>query len=146
MGNGNMADLSITSANVGVNDANVRTATIQAGEAITRGEPVYRDSTASNKAKSAIATATASASVYGIAITEASADGDYIVVQTAGKIITGASGLTQGQMYYLSDTAGGGKICPFADLDSGDYVVGIYRATSATEANMVLENSGLTIA
>ncbi len=141
-----MADLSVTAANVNVGDANVRTTTIQAYEAITRGQPVYRDSTQSNKARKAITTTTATSSVYGIALTESSADGDYIVVQTAGKITTGASGLTQGQMYYLSDTAGGGKICPFADLDSGDYVVGLYRATSATQANIVFENSGIAIA
>ena len=138
-----MADLTITSANVGVADANVRTQTVQAAEAITRGQPVYRDSTASNKVKPAIATTTAASSVYGIALTEASGADKYIVVQTAGKIIAGAT-LTQGQLYYLSDTAGGGKICPFADLDTGDYIVGIYRATSSTEANLILEISGIT--
>lgn len=138
--NGDMADLTITGANFGVASASVKQVTVQAGEAITRGMPVYLDGTDSNKAKKALNTAAASTVVYGIASQESSADGDYISVVTTGTIKTGAT-MTVGQAYYLSTTAGG--ICPFADLDTDDYINLLYRADTTTTAKIVFENSGI---
>tara|TARA_R100000152_G_C6781589_1_gene216433 strand:- start:5986 stop:6402 length:417 start_codon:yes stop_codon:yes gene_type:complete len=135
-----MADLSITAANVGVASSTCKTVTVQAGEAITRGMAVYLDGTNSNKAMKALNTAAASTTIYGIANDEAAADGDYISVITTGTIKTGAS-MTVGQAYYLSTNAG--KICPFADLNTSDYINLVYRAATSTTAKMVLENSGI---
>ena len=135
-----MADLTITGANVGAASSAVKTVTVQVGEAITRGMAVYLAGTNSNKAMKAINTATASTSVYGIAASESSADGDYIQVITTGTIKTGAT-MAVGQAYYLTNTAGG--IGPFADFSTGEYINLIYRAVTTTTAKLVLENSGV---
>ena len=135
-----MSDLSITGANVGVATSTTKVAVIEAAEAITRGMAVYRNGSNSNKATKAINTATASTAVYGIAISESAADGDFIAVATSGTVISGAS-MTVGQAYYLSNTAGG--IGPFADFSTSEYINLLYRATTATKAKLVLENSGV---
>lgn len=135
-----MADLSITGANVGVAASATKVTVIEASEAITRGQAVYRDGTNSNKAKKAVNTASASTAVYGIAISESAADGDFIAVATSGTIISGGS-MTKGQLYYLSSTAG--ALMPYGDLTSSDYINGVYRATSTTEAVLIFENKGI---
>ena len=135
-----MADLSITAANVGVASSITKVVVIEAAEAITRGMAVYRNGSNSNKATKAINTASASTAVYGIAQSESAADGDFIAVATSGTIITGAS-MTVGQLYYLSSTAG--KLMPYADLTTNDYINGVYRATTSTKAILVLENNGI---
>lgn len=135
-----MANLSITGANVGVASSLTKVAVIEAAVAITRGQAVYRDGTNSNKATLALNTATASTAVYGIAISESSGDGKFIAVATGGTIISGGS-MTKGQLYYLSTTAG--ALMPYADLTTDDYINGVYRATSATEAILLFENKGI---
>ncbi|MBP99015.1 hypothetical protein CMK18_23945 [Candidatus Poribacteria bacterium] len=135
-----MSDISITPANFGVASSTCKTVTVQAGEAITRGMPIYLDGTNSNKAMKALNTSVAGTAVYGIAASTSSADNDYIQVVTTGTITTGAS-MTVGQAYYLSTTAGG--VCPFADLNTNDYINLLYRAVTATTAKLVFENSGI---
>ena len=135
-----MADISITGANFGIASSTCKAVQVQVGEAITRGMPVYLDGTNNNKAMKALNTATASTAVYGFAASESAADGDYILVVTTGVIKTGAS-MTVGQAYYLSTTAG--AICPFADLNTNDYINLLFRATTSTTATIVLENSGI---
>jgi len=135
-----MADLSITAANVGVASSITKVVVVEAAEAITRGMAVYRNGSNSNKATKAINTASASTAVYGIAQSESASDGDFIAVATSGTIITGAS-MTVGQLYYLSSTAG--KLMPYADLTTNDYINGVYRATTSTKAILVLENNGI---
>jgi hypothetical protein len=135
-----MADLTITGANVGVASSVTKVVVIEAAEAITRGQAVYRDGTNSNKATKAVNTASASSSVYGIAISESAADGDFIAIVTSGTIITGAT-MTKGQLYYLSSTAG--ALMPYADLTTDDYINGVYRASSTTQAVLLFEEKGI---
>lgn len=135
-----MADLSVTAANVGIaGDAKLVSGI--AGEAITRGQPVYYDATLGKYFK-AVNDDSAKATVVGIAQSGAAADGDYFIVQKTGSLITGAT-MTKGELYYVSATGGG--ICPFADLAAADYVSAIYRATSTTEAVLEIEVSGILL-
>lgn len=124
-----MADLVITGTSV-VKGTGATTETLTAGAAITAGQSVYKDASDANKAKLTDAdSATAAARVfYGLALNGA-ASGQPVVVQTGGIITIGAT-VAVGVAYYLSDTAGG--ICPFADLESGDYptIIGIGVSTT----------------
>jgi hypothetical protein len=124
-----MTDLSITAASV-MPSTGAITEKLIAGAAITAGQSCYKDASDSYKAKLTDAdSATAAARVfYGIALNSA-ASGQPVVVQTGGIIIIGAT-TAVGVAYYLSDTAGG--ICPFADLESGDYptIIGIGYSTT----------------
>lgn len=125
-----MADLSITAASV-LKGTGATTESLIAGAAITAGQSLYKDASDSNKVKLTDAdSATAAARVFfGIALNSA-ASGQPVVVQTGGIITIGAT-VAVGVAYYLSDTAGG--ICPFADLESGDYptIIGIGVSTTA---------------
>jgi hypothetical protein len=124
-----MADLTITAGNV-VKGTGATTETLIACASITAGQSLYKDASDSNKAKLTDAdSATAAARVfYGLALNSA-ASGQPVVVQTGGIITIGAT-VAVGVAYYLSDTAGG--ICPFADLEAGDYptIIGIGVSTT----------------
>lgn len=124
-----MADLTITATSV-VKGTGATTETLFAGAAITAGQSLYKDASDANKAKLTDAdSATAAARVfYGIALNGA-ASGQPVVVQTGGIITIGAT-VAVGVAYYLSDSPGG--ICPFADLESGDYptIIGIGVSTT----------------
>lgn len=122
-----MADVSVTAASV------VKTATTifgigVAGGTVTAGQPVYQDTTASNKLKPADADVLASSKVIGIALHGAS-DGQPLQYAYGGSL-TFNSAFTVGQVYVASTNAGG--IAPYSDLGSGDYVTTLGVATSAT--------------
>lgn len=136
-----MADLSITPATVGIAD-DAKVVSGVAGEAIDRGEAVAFDDT-TGKYVLADNTVEALASVVGIAQSDASADGDYLLVQKTGSIKFDAT-LTLGQLYYLSSTPG--KIAPFSDLDSSDYVSSVFRATAASTAILDMDYTGIVLA
>jgi hypothetical protein len=123
-----MADLVITAANV-VAGSNANFDTGLAGETITAGQPVYRDTTTQKWMKADSNSATSAArQPKGIALNGASLN-QPLKVQTLGDITIGAA-ITAGTSYYLSDTPGG--ICPFADVGSGEYVCVIGVAKSTT--------------
>lgn len=129
-----MADLSITPT-----DVDVVTSTsgsfVQFGETITPGQSVYR-STADNKFYKADCTASATARIAGIAISYASANTyGYIFSQTGGKLNLGVT-LSKGEIYVVSDTAGG--IMPITDLTTGQYFsqIGIAETTSNLQMRM----------
>jgi hypothetical protein len=124
-----MTDLVITAGNV-VKGTGATTETLIAGASITAGQSLYKDASDSNKAKlfDADSATAAARSFYGIALNSASS-GQPVVVQTGGNITIGAT-VAVGVAYYASDTPGG--ICPFADLESGDYptIIGIGISTT----------------
>lgn len=121
-----MADLSITAANIiAASGAVTRYGT--AGATITAGDIVYLDTT-DNEYKLPDADAwTDTANVY-MALNGAS-DGQPLTVLQSGDVAMGSI-LTAGTAYYLSGTAGG--IMPAADLTTGDEVVQVGIAKSAT--------------
>jgi len=133
-----MADLSITAADVKKTDTTLIAEGI-AGGTVTAGQPVYRDSTASNKLKAADADALASAAAVGIALHGASADQP--LKYAIGGNLTLSSVMTVGAVYVVSTTAGG--IAPVADLGSGDYVTLLGIATTATNLKISISVSGI---
>lgn len=122
-----MADLSITAANV-LASATARTVTGVAGATITAGQPLYIDTADGNALKPAQNTSTKSAFV-GIAL-HAAADGQPITYCSRDEDFTIGATVAVGQVYILSDNAGG--IAPISDAGSGDFivVVGIGKSTT----------------
>lgn len=124
-----------------------RPETAVAGEAIDAGEVVYldtgdTDANGKGKAKLAQCDGTAlQATVKGIAINSAAA-GQVVAIHTTGAL-TVNSVLTQGVTYYLSATAG--KIAPRADLVTGNDVVLLGTASSATSLTVKIDNTGITV-
>lgn len=136
-----MSDLSITAANV-VKGAGAVLEDGYAGETVTAGMPIYRDSSTGKGMKADSNSATAAArQPRGIALNGAS-DGQPLVIQKEGEITIGAT-LTPGTTYYLSDTAGG--ICPLADVGSGEYVCIIGVAKSASVLILGIKYSGVAL-
>ena len=136
-----MSDLTITAASV-VKGANARIdrngfagETITAGQAVVKNSSGYWVKADSNHATAALNAAT------GIALNGAS-QYQPIDVQTDGFITIGAT-LTAGVAYYLSDTAGG--ICPVADVGSGEKAQVIGIATSTTVLKLGFLASGVAL-
>ena len=106
---------------------------------MTAGQPVYADTTASNKLKACDADVLASSKVIGIAMHGAS-DGQPLQYCYGGNL-TFNSAFTVGQVYVASVNAGG--IAPYADLASGDFVTVIGVATTATNLKIGILYSGI---
>lgn len=123
-----MADLTQTPANVRIGSDSATKSTVQAGEAISAGMPVYYKSTDSKYYKADANAGVSESNAAGIALTNASIN-DYFEMQTAGDINLGAT-LTVGEIYIVSATAG--AICPHGDLGSGHYacILGIAKSAS----------------
>ena len=122
-----MANLSITAANV-LASAAAQKERGTAGATITAGQPLYKDSSDSDKLKPAQATASKQGFV-GIALNGA-ASGQPVEYVTRDTELTIGATVAVGIVYVLSATAG--AICPHADLTTGDYgvVVGIGISTT----------------
>lgn len=128
-----MADLSQTAANVATGNS-TRVSRVQAGEAITQGQPVYK-SASDSKYYRCDSDAEASAAAAGIALSPAGADADYFVLAEGdGANVDLGATLTVGETYCVSTNVG--AIAPIADLTTGDYVTHLGVA-SATD-NLVL--------
>ncbi len=136
-----MADISVTAANVGIGALDTITSNVQAGEAITQGQPVYLASDGKYYQCDANDTA-AKAQCVGIAVSPASTDG-YFQLATSGSVNVGAT-LSVGRIYVLSTTKGG--IAPSADLASGSYVTILGVATTAALLKLDISISGVQYA
>jgi hypothetical protein len=135
-----MADLTITAANVAVGSQSTRLQVVQVGEAVTQGQPLYRDSTTDLHLK-ADANVDTKIQVAGIALTPAAGNG-FVVMATGGLVNLGAT-LTIGTIYVLSDTVGG--IMPSADLGSGDNVVILGAARTTALLSLAIQITGAKI-
>lgn len=136
-----MADLSITAANV-IRGSNAQIEHGQAGETITAGQVVYRDSADGEYKLADADSATAAVrSPRGIALNGAS-DGQPMTILRSGDVTIGAT-LTPGVSYYLSDDPGG--IAPYADLATGDYPVVIGIAKSASVLAVKFNEAGVAL-
>lgn len=129
-----MADYTISSIEIA--SARSRATNVQAKVAITEGEAVTLDS-ATGKYDLADASAASTATVAGLAVTSADADGYFLYV-SAEEVDLGAI-LTAGDFVYLSATAG--KLCPFADLVSTNVVTQIGHATTTSNLKINLVNT-----
>ena len=136
-----MADLSITAANVIAATASIKK-NGTAGATITAGQVVYLDATA-GKYKLADADNVPAAGFSGVQIAlNGASDNQPITVANSGDIAMG-SVFTAGTAYYLSGTPGG--IAPVADVATGDDVVLIGVAASATTLKFRPIVSGVTL-
>lgn len=137
-----MASLSITAANViAGTDSTSEYGT--AGATITAGQAVYYDETTSKWKLADCDDATAAVRMSakgGVALNGAS-DGQPLKVLRSGDITIGAT-MTAGTSYYLSPTAGG--IAPLADVLTGDTIVLIGVAHSASVLNVAINYTGAT--
>ncbi len=120
-----MANLSQTAANVGIGNSGTRTRVVQAGAAVTNGQPVYLSSA---KYYPADANLASSANATGIALTAASTDGFFLMQEGAGGLVNLGATLAVGQVYCVSATTG--AICPYADLLTGEFVCILGIATT----------------
>lgn len=130
-----MADLTITASQV-LAGAGAVIETGNAGETITQGQTVYRNSSDKEIYLADADDTAATATVLGIALNSAS-DGQPIKFQTDGTITLGAGAApTEGVIYVLSGTAGG--IAPSADLATSDYVsiLGVGNASNGISLNI----------
>ena len=134
-----MAEITITAANVIAQDGAVKR-TVTAGETITAGQPVWRDTTASNKYKKSKADALGTALCDGIALNGAS-DNQPLEIIESGEVSYGAV-LTAGQIYGVSDD-NAGAVFPVADYASGDYPVVLGVAYSTSILRMCLRAAGV---
>jgi len=139
-----MADISITATNVKANATALIDQGQVAGAAIAAGEIVYKEA-ASGKCKLADNDAVAAEirSAYGMALNGA-ADGQPLnVAKNGSEINLGSAVLTVGTDYYLSGTPG--KICPRADVTSGDDPVRIGWAKTTAILVLDIADMGVTL-
>lgn len=135
-----MADVTVTAASV--LQVSGQTKDVVAGEAITAGDWVYEDSTASGKAKKADTSSQAKATVTGMALNSAPAADQPLRIATSGVVKPGGT-LTVGTIYVASDN--GGKLRPAADNGSGDWVTELGVATAADTLKIGLNVSGVQV-
>jgi hypothetical protein len=133
-----MANLSITAANI-VPVTGYGFADMIAGEAVTRGQPVYENAADSDKAYVADANVVAKSTAKGIALNDSAAS-QPVRVFTSGNLGFGAI-LTVGQVYCTSATAG--SICLYSDLTTADYVTILGVATTTSNLKVQILNSGI---
>jgi hypothetical protein len=123
-----MAALSQTAANVGIGSSGTRVRTVQAGEAITQGQPVYLSTVDSKYYKADANASVTTAKAVGIAITPAGADGWFVMQEGANGLVNLGATLTVGETYVVGATAG--QVNPIGDLSSGHYPCILGTATT----------------
>lgn len=128
-----MADLSLTAANVIMSAAGKKSDGI-AGEAITAGDVLYKDSSDSNKLKLADANAAGKRGVVGIALNDA-ATGQTVSYCISDSALAIGATVSIGYIAILSGTPG--AIAPAADAAAGMEVVilGVGVSTTAIKCS-----------
>lgn len=111
-----------------------------AAEAIDAGESVYKDT--NGEAALTDADAAASAVARGMAVNSA-ADGQPVRIMRSGLVDVTSNASAQGKVALLSTTAG--KLCPTADLASGDYVNIAAVFVSNTRLKLMFQNTGIAL-
>lgn len=136
-----MADLTITAASV-IAGADAARESGTAGATVAAGDVVYLASATKKWMLADADSATAEArKAIGIALNGAALN-QPVDVLTGGDVTLGAV-LTAGTSYFLSDEPG--KICPLADLATGDYVclLGLAKSTSVLTVDVQFPNVSL---
>lgn len=119
-----MADLVITADDVRVLDiGQLHTISTKAGETLTRGQPVYDDTT-TGRAKVARANAVGTAKVTGITLNDAEAGRPVTTIHYGRLAGLDLSGVAPGTTVYLS-VSSGGKLADAAATGTGNVVVPI---------------------
>jgi hypothetical protein len=134
------ADLSITTSEVKVGGVDTKLKTVQFGETVTKGMAVGQTG---GKYYKTDADAAGKYTVEGIVLNDNSTNG-YGQIVTSGPIVIGATAApTVGLNYMLSDSNGGGLLCPDGDLDTGDYISSVGHCTAAGTIWVNIKNYGV---
>lgn len=133
-----MAALTITTVRP---TANTEYELVNYGATIAAGDALYRHTDNEHLLADADASALTKV-VRGIAITEG-VDGGQGLIATGGNIIFVGATMTAGVTYFLGPTAG--DVVPYGDLSTGDYVVRLGTAKSATEIILSIEDTGVQV-
>lgn len=136
-----MADLSITAANVGINnEATVRA--VQVGEAVTQGQLGYKNTSDGKYYKTDANDTEAKAEAAVVFLTPAAINGWSVAAFPGSEIIIGAT-VVKNTPYAVSVTAG--SVCLQSDLVSGNYITPIGTATSTTVIPFKPNATGVTV-
>lgn len=133
-----MADLSVTAANVRPK-ASATISTVDAGETITAGQPVYKKVSDSKYYRADANVGSEEAAASGIAITNADAN-EKLIILSKGGIDPGAT-VVIGETYIVSATVGG--IAPIGDLAASSYVTHLGIGKAADEITVGIVASGV---
>ena len=114
------------------------TQVVQAGEAISQGEFVYKGT--DGKYYKADNTSTTKATVTGMAMHPVAAD-DYFIMVKSGLVSLGTA-LTKGDIFVISSTAG--AIEPIADILTGDYLTQVGYGYDGTDLFIDIDVRGIT--
>jgi len=126
-----MATITLTAANVRVGSSGTSNVGV-AGETLNVGDFLYLKA-GDGKYWKAVNTTESEASIVGVALTNASADGNVAFLVIIDKITYldhSTAVFTQGQTYVVSDTSG--KIMDAGDIGASDYVTVAGVAASTT--------------
>lgn len=136
-----MAALSQTAANVGIGSSGTRVRVVQAGEAITQGQPVYLNSTDSKHYRADSNASAATAKAIGIAMSPASTNGFFVMQEGAGGLVNLGATLTVGETYCVGATAG--QVNPIGDLTTGDFPCILGTATTTALIQTLYSYTGV---
>lgn len=134
-----MADISFSSSNVKLADGG-KSDTVTFGEAITRGQAIFKDLTDSNKYKLADSDAVEKTKGVRFALTDGG-DGQKGIAARKGNLSFGG-GLVSGTIYMISDTAGGIK--PIVDSNVTQFLTIAGIADSSANLPLNFIESGVT--
>lgn len=140
-----MADISIGLQKVTGDAGSAGVGNIVAGEAVSMFDLLYLSSADQKLYKADDTTAEKAAAIY-IALQAASTD-DYVVVkeiEEGGYLETDSAFFTADTIYCVSSNAG--KIAPFADKTTGEYLRIIGWAKSTTQLHLFTFGGGVTVA
>jgi hypothetical protein len=131
-----MADLTQTAANVGLSGSAGQIKIVQAGAAVTQGEPVYQLAADSTHHPCDVNDTAAKAAAVGIALTPAATSG-FFAVALPGCLVNLGATLVVGTIYMVSES---GAIMPESDKTSGDYptILGIATAADTLPLDITL--------
>jgi len=137
-----MAAITVTAANV-LPQANARIGVGVAGEAITRGQSIYRNATDQRLYLADTNASAAAAAGVGIALQDVGVGQRLEYAKRGSRVAFGSAVLTKGLIYCVGGVGAGnpGDIMPSADLASGCFttILGIAEDTS------ILDMESLTV-
>jgi hypothetical protein len=140
-----MADLSVTAASVAIGASTTPTRVVQYGEAVTQGQPLYRNATDGKRYRCDANDGVAKAAVAEIALTPGAADAYGLVAlpsSTPGQsLVNLGATLAVGTVYAVSANVGG--IAPIGDITSTQFVsvIGIATTTALLDFQPSISNT-----
>ena len=137
-----MANLSQTPGNVALG-SNARTETVQVGEAVTQGQPVYQLTTDSKWYRSDANVAAAQTGQNAIVLTPASTNGYAVIIRQQRALVNLGATLVKGTTYVVSATAG--AIAPQADLTTGDGIIVLGIASTTALLDLQINATGIVL-